>query len=734
MRKPRPLADEEQRLLALAEYGIESAAEPSLDPIVALAARMFDVPMAVVNLIGRERVFLASAIGIDKDLDPALAGRDISFCAHAITHEEPMIVADATLDPRFHDNPLVTGDTHFRFYAGIPLKCPRGHGLGAFCIIDTRARSGLSANDLKQLEQLATLVLDKLELRRLETARRASQARFEHIAETSPDAILCADAEGKITVWNGAAAAMFGYPASKVMGQDVAMIVPAPMRERLYDAIRPSTADPNAPLVGRTTELQGLRADGSVFPTEFSLSTWQEDGAATYGAIIRDISERRRSEDELYRLAHHDHLTGLPNRAVLSQRAQEALDAGDPVSVAMVDLDDFKIVNDTLGHAVGDELLVQVAARLKDCVRASDTVSRLGGDEFAILLPGVGDPLQIAAVADCAIDALRRPFSIEGHDVHVGASAGIAIAPAHCDTASDLIGNADLALYQAKAEGGALRRMFMPSMRQAALARRQHDVEIRRAIENMELELYYQPQVRLTDGKLTGAEALLRWRHPERGVLAPGAFMHALEGGILAATVGDWVLETACRQASKWRANGAENFRIGINLFGAQFRADDLARDVEEVLARTGLEPAALELEITENIILSHDDAVIAPLTRLRDRGVAIAFDDYGTGYASLSLLKRFPITRLKVDQSFVRTMCDSPTDEAVISAILYLGQRFGIEVIAEGVENTAQKEALMRMGCVEAQGYLFGRPMPAPAFGDRLAPREQKTPAALMR
>lgn len=213
---------------------------------------------------------------------------------------------------------------------------------------------------------------------------------------------------------------------------------------------------------------------------------------------------------------------------------------------------------------------------------------------------------------------------------------------------------------------------------------------------------------------LTGAEALLRWRHPERGVLAPGAFMQALEGGILAATVGAWVLESACRQASKWRAKGAKDFRIGINLFGAQFRADDLARDVEEVLARTGLEPGALELEITENIILAHDDAVIAPLTRLRDRGVAIAFDDYGTGYASLSLLKRFPITRLKIDQSFVRTMCDSPTDEAVISAILYLGQRFGINVIAEGIEHAAQADALVKMGCTEGQGYLFGRPMPA--------------------
>jgi diguanylate cyclase (GGDEF)-like protein/PAS domain S-box-containing protein len=581
---------------------------------------------------------------------------------------------------------------------------------------------------MRQLRELAAMVIDKLELRRLEVASRASQARFEHIAATSPDAILCATADGKISVWNAAAEAMFGYASAEVLGQDVAMIVPPALRERLYAAIGPSTADPSAPVVGATTELQGLRADGSIFPTEFSLSTWEEDGARTYGAIIRDISERRRNEDELYRLAHHDHLTSLPNRAVLTRRIEETLAQGDAAAAILLDLDDFKIVNDTLGHIVGDELLQSVAARISACVRTGDTVSRLGGDEFAILLPGVGDPLRATAVAECVVEALGKPFCIQGHDVHIGASAGIALAPTHCQTGDELIANADLALYQAKAEGGGARRLFVPSLRRAALARRQHDIDIRRAIENMELELFYQPQVRLSDGALTGAEALLRWRHPERGVLGPATFIHALESGLLGATVGSWVLETACRQAAKWRRSNGD-FRVGVNLFGTQFRTDDLAADVEAMLARTGLAPEALELEITENIILSHDDAIIKPLTRLRAKGVAVAFDDYGTGYASLSLLKRFPITRLKIDQSFVRTMCSSPEDEAVIGAILYLGQRFNVDVIAEGIETEPQADALIALGCTEGQGYLFGKPMSAPDFTARfIAPKAALT------
>lgn len=720
MRAPRPLPDEEARLLALSEYGFEAQpGEPSLDPIVALAAQMFDVPMAVVNLIDREHVFFASARGIGDDLDPALARREVSFCAHAITQEEPLVVADATIDPRFFDNPLVTGPTQFRFYAGVPLRGPEGHGLGAFCIIDTRARTPMSEHDLQRLEQLASLVLDKLELRRLEVARRASQDRFEHIAATSPDAILCADSDGKITVWNAAAERMFGFSAEMVIGEDVAMIVPEALRDRLYDAIRPSTADPSAPLVGKTTELQGLRADGSVFPTEFSLSAWQENGAATYGAIIRDITERRRNEDELYRLAHHDQLTSLPNRGVLTRRIDETLKSGAPAAVVLLDLDGFKIINDTLGHAVGDELLRQVADRLGGVVRSIDTVSRLGGDEFALLLNGVGDPLRAASAAEAAIGALQRPFVIEGHDVHVGASAGIALAPAHAATADELVSNADLALYQAKAEGGGTRRLFMASMRQAAIARRQHDVEIRRAIDNMELELFYQPQVRLSDNALMGAEALLRWRHPERGVLTPAAFMQALDGGILAATVGEWALESACKQAAKWRKLNTD-FRIGVNLFGAQFRADDLAADVCSALERTGLPADALELEITENIILNHDEAVVTPLKKLRELGVHVAFDDYGTGYASLSLLKRYPITRLKIDQSFVRNMCGSEEDEAVIAAVLYLGQRFQVDVIAEGIETPEQALALARLGCLQGQGYLFGRPVPATEFQAR--------------
>ncbi|BCW90770.1 hypothetical protein sos41_39450 [Alphaproteobacteria bacterium SO-S41] len=712
MRHPPLIADEELRLRALAEYGfLDEPAEPGLSDVTQLAARMFGVPTAVVNLIDRNHVFFAASVGTDH-IDPSLAGRDISFCAHAITEDSVMVVPDATLDPRFHDNPLVTGPASFRFYAGVPLRVASGQALGAFCIIDTRARSSFSEFDRQQLESLAKLVIDKLELRRLDIAGRVSQERFRNIAATSPDSIICTDAEGSITMWNAAAERMFGYAAGEAVGQKIDLIIPDHLRDEIYEDRLRVTAGGSSRLVGRTNDMLGLRKDGSLFPGELSLSMWREDGDLSFGAIIRDVTERRRNEDRLYHLAHHDQLTDLPNRGVLKQRVGEEIAGGQPVTLIIADLDGFKDINDTLGHDCGDAVLKEAARRLSGCVRPTDTVARVGSDEFALLLPGLADPMQAAAIAETAIKALTRPFVLDSHEIHMSAGAGIAIHPAHGESADELIGNADLALFQAKLDGRGTRTLFTRAMRSAAVARRTYDVEIRRAVENGELRLYYQPQVRLSDGVLVGAEALIRWLHPERGLVSPAAFLPALEGGLLAATVGDWVLETACTQAAAWRSRGAPAFRMGVNLFGAQFRADDLVAKVAAVLRDRHLSPDALELEITENIVLDQNDTVLGPLRALRDMGVGIAFDDYGTGYASLSLLKRFPITRLKIDQTFVRTMCESPADDAIIRAVLYLGESFGLDVIAEGIETEAQRAQLIKNGCTEGQGYLFGRPM----------------------
>ena len=530
-------------------------------------------------------------------------------------------------------------------------------------------------------------------------------------------------------MWNDAASRVFGYSAEEMLGRNIDRIVPSAFRHTLHESRAAAAETGYLPFGDKSRELVGLRKSGDEFPIELSLSMWREDGVATFGAIIRDITERSRYERDLFQLAHFDALTGLPNRQVLHRRLEEEIAVQQPMAILSVDIDGFKVINDTLGHRVGDLLLRHAASRLKDCLRPIDTVSRLGGDEFAILLPGVGDPLRAAMIAEAAIAALSHPLTIGGHDVQVSACAGIAIYPGHSLKAEELLGNADLALHHAKRDGKGVRRLFTPAMRHAAVARRQNDVEVRRALDNREFRVFYQPQVRLADNAIVGAEALLRWRHPERGLLSPGAFLPMIENGLLSATIGQWVLEEACAQAAAWRQAGAADFRIGVNLFGAQFHTGDLVEDTMNALAGAALPPCALELEITENIILNQDDAIVPPLTRLRAYGVGVAFDDYGTGFASLSMLKRFPISRLKIDQTFVRDMCSDAADAAVVRAILFLGESFGMEVIAEGVETAEQHQRLVALTCVEGQGYLFGKPLDAPDFADTLiAPARRVT------
>jgi EAL domain-containing protein (putative c-di-GMP-specific phosphodiesterase class I) len=320
-------------------------------------------------------------------------------------------------------------------------------------------------------------------------------------------------------------------------------------------------------------------------------------------------------------------------------------------------------------------------------------------------------------VARAAIISVAQPIFIAGHEVRVTAGCGIAVAPLHGQEAVELIGNADLALSKAKSIGRGNSFVFVTALRKEAMTRRLFNMELHRALSDDEFVLVYQPQIRLADGALIGAEALIRWLHPKHGLLAPAAFLPALEGGSLAAAVGSWILDEACAQAALWRRSGAPDFRIGVNLFGAQFRTNDLASEVFSTLERHGLPPEALELEVTENIGLDHN--VLETLQRLRDCGVGIAFDDFGTGYASLSLLKRYPLSRIKIDRCFVQSMLESERDASVIRAILYMARSFDLETTAEGVETEEQRESLRRLGCEEGQGFLFSRPLPAPQFAD---------------
>ena len=715
MRCPSFSADEAGRLRALSEYGLE-AGLPSLDPIVDIAHRMFGVPAAAVNMIGSEHVFFAASVGIGE----ADMRRDVSFCAHAINQDEVMVVPDALLDPRFHDNPIVSAGM-IRFYAGVPLRSPAGHALGALCIIDSEPRAALSPADEACLRDLGKMASDKLELRRLEIAAGIGRKDFETRAAVSPAAVIGFDAQACITAWNSTAAALFGHDAAAMLGQPLENLAFAPDRAEVRAGIARILASDD--MAGSSVAITAMRASGGTFPAEIVWTRWQEDGGSHFGAVIRDVSAHRDDREALYRLAHYDSLTGLANRNLLHDRIETAIGEGASAALIIVDIDGFKDLNDTLGHAAGDAILRLLADRLREAVPQARAIARVGGDAFAVLLAHDVDPLSLSRITRAIIADIAEPMSVVGHDVRIAASCGIAIAPDHGESVEELTSSADLALFQAKSSGRGHSFLFIPALRAEAVARRMYEAELHRALERDEFRLFYQPQIRLRDGALMGAEALIRWEHPVRGLLAPAAFLPALDVSVLAGQVGTWTLHEGCAQAAIWRRMQPD-FKVSVNLFAAQFRSEDLPDQVAAALAAHHLPPAALELEITENIILDQQDVVLAQLEALRKMGVELSFDDFGTGFASLNLLRSYPVSRIKIDKSFTLSMHSSERDRAIVLSILDMSHRCGLTVVAEGVEDEAQAEWLRAQGCDKGQGYYFGRPVPADLFVEQFWPQ----------
>jgi len=718
---PPRINEEPERLKALSQYRLRVDRElPSLDSVVKIAARMFDMPLAAVNMIDSERVFFAASVGFEKHVSDADFSRDASFCAHAIAQDGVMVVPDALLDERFHDNPLVQGSTRIRFYAGVPLRSPDGYPLGALCVIDNEPRATFTESDQESLRELAQMATDRLELRRIEASmERQTPPAFLALSRHASTPVLCFDEAGIIVSWNAAAATLFGYKPEEGIGNSLDMLLPARDRTAFHSMIEHALADSSLEHHSFFPEASGLRKDGSEFRLHCSLFCSKENGRCKFIGVLSDMTEWLRETDPEHPPASQDVLTQLASRGEYYRKVEEALARSRAATVLLVDLSGFKDVNDTLGHMVGDAILRSTAERLQRSVQPQDVVARIGGDEFAILIRDLGDQTEAAAIAQRVTTEIAKPIVIDGHEFHIDACCGIAVAPTHGHESLKLIGNADLALSRAKANGRGKSFVFVPSLRMEAMERRLYGLELHRAAQDGEFLLFYQPQVRLEDGALLGAEALIRWLHPTRGLLLPAVFLPTLEGGPLAATVGSWVLDEACAQAARWRRNGASEFRVGVNLFEAQFRVGNLVDEVISTLSRHGLPPDALEIEITENIVLDHDEAVLATLDRLRRHGVGIAVDDFGTGYASLSLLKRYPLTRIKIDRSFVQGMLDSPQDTAVIRAVIDMANSFGLRTIAEGIEQQKQQAALLYHGCKEGQGYLFGKPMPPSQFAE---------------
>lgn len=416
-----------------------------------------------------------------------------------------------------------------------------------------------------------------------------------------------------------------------------------------------------------------------------------------------------------------------PKPLPLSRRpvfhAYDELRRGTEVGILVIDLDYFKDINNTLGRSAGDQVLTVVADRMRRCIRVFDTAARLGSDEFGVLLIGIADSSRCMATAQSILSAINEPPNIHAQEVRLSASCGVSFTSTRATAAEELIGNAELALFQAKGGSRGRVEFYIPALREQAQQRRQYHAEFHRAVEKEEFELYYQPQVRLSDSRIVGAEALLRWKYPQRGYLSPAAFLPALERSSVASAAGAWIVEEACAQTARWLRNGV-CLRTGINLFAAQLSDPVFAATLLEAMRRHRLPAECVEIEITENIILAGDETILGRLRALHDSGIGIAFDDFGTGYASLSMLRSYPLTRIKIDQVFIRNMCSSRRDETTVRVSIELARNHELSVIAEGVETVQELDKLMGLGCDEVQGYYFGKPMSASDFNSFLVGR----------
>jgi diguanylate cyclase (GGDEF)-like protein/PAS domain S-box-containing protein len=542
---------------------------------------------------------------------------------------------------------------------------------------------------------------------------RQAKETLSAVIDASPVAIVCSDPDRRIFLWNKAAERMFGYKAEEAIGRH-AREMPPTISDESFGLVKRALGGE----IVRDLHLKRRRKDGRIVDVRAAAAAMHNIDGSVRGVAraYEDITDHIRAAEQLKRIAHYDQLTGLPNRLSLQKELGRLLSgAGEPTTIALFDLDGFKDVNDTLGHSTGDQLLVEVGQRLVEIAGERGQVCRLGGDEFIVIIPGCGNPLVVSEIVEAMLKRLTDPITIGDHVLHIGGSAGVAIAPNDGKSVDELIANADLALYQAKSAGRRAYRFFLPVLRAQAQARRSLDLELRRAYSENEFELYFQPQVRLADGAVIGAEALIRWRHPVAGILAPGTFIDTLAASAIAPEVSRWIIHTACSNTAAWRAQGLHLSRIAVNLFPTQLGDEVLLHDLNEALRVTGLPAEVLELEITENVALDFGDTAV--LQKIRDRGINLAFDDFGTGYASLSYLTRFPLSRIKIDRSFIGKITDDAGDAAIVRSLIAMAHNLGLEVVAEGVETTAQAAFLLNQKCEEAQGFLYSKPLPAAEF-----------------
>jgi diguanylate cyclase (GGDEF)-like protein/PAS domain S-box-containing protein len=554
-----------------------------------------------------------------------------------------------------------------------------------------------------------------------------SARQLLHLFEHSLSGLLTCDREGTIVLCSPMAAELLSSTPDAVLGQPV---------ERFLTPLIDCSQLDGPRLSAGQWETLALRADGSEFPVELTVSDATIDGRQQFILILRDITERKLTQERLTFLANFDSLTGLPNRVLFRDRLQQAMArarrSGVPMALLFLDLDHFKLINDSLGHDVGDQLLRQVAEVLKGCLRLSDslsrtgsdeafTVSRLGGDEFTVIAEGLASAEDAALIARRILEALEAPIRLLEHELHVAGSIGISLFPGGegtRDTDLDgLVRHTDMAMYRAKAMGRGTYAFFSDELSAEVAARLQLENQLRRALERNEFVLHYQPKACLNTGEVTGVEALIRWHAPGKGMVPPDRFIRVLEDSGLILPVGAWAIRTACAEVAAWDRAGLPPLTLAVNLSARQFRQPFLARFIEDTLAQTGVPPRRLEVELTESLLMEDNEATRSALAALAGMGVRVAMDDFGTGHSSLSYLKRFDIDTLKIDRSFVSELPHDPEDTAISRAITAMGHSLHMKVVAEGVETAEQAECLRELGCDEMQGFLLSRALPPDAF-----------------
>jgi diguanylate cyclase (GGDEF)-like protein/PAS domain S-box-containing protein len=709
-----------ERELTVADPSTPAAAVAS-DPF-AVALESVTDGVIVLDAQGRIKYFNPSAEAITGQTAAEMLGKSLTR-ALSIVHDDTGLPIESPF------NTVRQSGERVRFSFNTAIVTRSGTQVPVEC-------SATPVRDAGQRFEGAVVVFR--DVRRRRAAERALQSSEESRVENADalfeekeraqvtlnsigDAVVSTNFWGRVTYLNVVAERMTGWSQTEASGRaidDVFRLIDASKRTQIpTPTVRAIIEDTTIGLGGDTML---IRRDGLEVAVETSAAPIHDRQGGVIGSVMvaHDVTIARELSHKLARLALHDSLTDVPNRTLLNDRLDQAMmraqRGGHSVALLYVDLDRFKHINDSLGHAVGDELLRSVARRLLGCVRSSDTVSRQGGDEFLILLEEIAQPHDAAVCAEKIIGALGAAHRIGEHDLHVTASVGIATFPGDAHDSGTLLRNADFAMYQAKYTGRNTYQFFKPEMNANAIERQSVEMELRQAIERQEFVLHYQPKVNLVSGAIVGVEALIRWHRPMRGIVPPAQFIPIAEESGLILPIGRWALEKACRQARAWQEGGQGPISVAINVSAVELRAKDFLANVRQILNSSRLEPRFLEIELTETFMMQDWKSTAEVLKALKSLGVRIALDDFGTGYSSLSYMKRFPIDALKIDQSFVRDMTTDTDDASIVSAVIDMGRSLHMRVVAEGIQTHNQLLFLQDRQCPEGQGFFFGPPVPA--------------------